>query len=48
MAVTITVKVRCVGCKATKDVAPGDYGMDPPMCDRCYMPMVAISAKSKP
>ena len=41
------VVAQCIQCKKTKkvyagDVAPGDM----PMCDDCYMPMVAKSASS--
>jgi hypothetical protein len=35
--------VKCVGCKATKD-ASDHRGADPPMCDRCYMPMLPVKA----
>jgi hypothetical protein len=41
------VVAKCIGCGKTKkvyanEVAPGDY----PMCDVCYMPMVAKEAHS--
>jgi hypothetical protein len=44
----ISVKVRCVQCKATRnikagEVAPGDH----PMCTQCYMPMVPSEARAK-
>ena len=44
-----TVRVECVACKARKDIGPGDVapGMIP-MCDKCYMPMVAVSARVQP
>lgn len=38
------VTVRCIGCKSTKVV--GREQRDQPMCDKCFMPMVAVSAKS--
>ena len=38
-----TVKVKCVGCGATKEVGPQS---DTPMCDKCFAPMVAVSASS--
>jgi hypothetical protein len=42
-----TVKVKCIGCGATKEVCAGEIPKDEvPMCDSCFMPMVAVSAKS--
>jgi hypothetical protein len=39
------VTVECVGCKRRKDIGPGEVsGIGVPMCDHCYMPMVAVSA----
>ena len=44
-AVTVKVKVRCVQCKATKEVGPGDVPEgEMPTCDQCHAPMVAVSA----
>jgi hypothetical protein len=42
----VVVKVKCVQCGTVKDIhsgeiAPGDH----PMCERCFMPMVPVSAK---
>lgn len=42
----IKVTVKCVGCGAKKEIGPGEVGAnDVPMCDKCLMPMVAMSAK---
>lgn len=38
------VTVKCVQCEATKQVG---LGQDQPMCDTCFMPMIAVSAKVK-
>lgn len=40
----VIVKVKCVSCKATKDVGPGQ---EQPMCDVCYMPMLVVEVSSK-
>jgi hypothetical protein len=41
------VKVRCVVCKATKEVGPNDVAPgDHPMCDKCMSPMVPVNATS--
>lgn len=46
---TITVTVQCVACKARKEIVAGDVSPDSvPMCDRCYNPMVAVSATAEP
>jgi hypothetical protein len=45
---SVTVRVECVQCRSQKDIGPGD--VEPgsvPFCDKCYMPMVAVSAKAK-
>ena len=44
-----TVKVRCIGCGATKEVRANEipHG-EVPMCDKCFMPMVAVSAQVNP
>lgn len=44
------IKVRCVGCGATRNVDDEESAKltkdkDVPMCKACYMPMVAVSAK---
>jgi NAD-dependent SIR2 family protein deacetylase len=46
---TLKVKVRCITCKATKDIDEAEAARlteqrSIPMCDACYMPMVAVSA----
>lgn len=38
------VKVKCIGCGATKEVGPQS---DVVMCDKCMNPMVAVSATAK-
>lgn len=42
---SVSVKVRCVGCGATKDIGPGEIPAgDQPMCDIDFMPMVPVKA----
>ena len=44
----ITVIVKCVSCGAKKEIKPGEVAKnDVPMCDKCFMPMVAIKAKQR-
>lgn len=39
------VTVRCVACKSTREIGPGEVAADDvPMCERCFMPMFAESA----
>jgi len=39
------VIAKCVGCGAEKKIYAGDVpDGDTPMCDKCFMPMVAVSA----
>lgn len=40
---TIKIKVKCVGCHQVKEV--GEEQKEQPMCDKCFMPMMAMSAK---
>jgi hypothetical protein len=41
----VRLTVRCVACKAARQIAPGEVPDDEmPMCDKCFMPMVAESA----
>jgi hypothetical protein len=45
---TVRVRVECVRCKARKDIGPGDVSPGLiPMCVKCYMPMIAVSATRK-
>lgn len=45
---TGTVKVKCPQCKATRDIAPGEISeSDYPMCDKCCLPMLPVSASTK-
>ena len=40
------VTVRCVRCKTTRDIGPGEIPKGSyPMCDRCYMPMTPVEAR---
>ena len=40
---TVKVTVRCVSCKRTKIVEPGDIPKDDvPYCDYCFMPMATV------
>jgi len=48
-AVTETVVVvRCVRCKAEREVHAGGDPDDVPMCERCFSPMVAVRAIRRP
>lgn len=42
---SITVKVKCVGCGVSKVV--GEEQKELPVCGVCLLPMVAVSAESK-
>jgi hypothetical protein len=43
-----TVTAKCVGCGKTREIGPGEIPKgDQPMCDECYMPMVAVSAQAR-
>lgn len=42
----VVVKVKCVQCRTVKDIHAGEIALrDYPMCERCFMPMVPVSAK---
>ena len=41
----VLVKVRCVGCGATKEVRATDIA-DVPICDMCFMPMATVSVRT--
>jgi len=44
----ITVIAKCVNCGATKEISANEIKIgEVPMCDKCYMPMVAEKAKIK-
>lgn len=38
------IKVKCVGCGAIAEVGEGQKEM--PMCDKDFMPMIAVEAKN--
>lgn len=40
------IKVKCVQCNETKEV--NEEQKEQPICDKCFMPMLAISAKGNP
>lgn len=43
----VTVRVRCVGCGAKRDIKPGEVPAgEVPMCTKCYSPMVVVSSTS--
>lgn len=43
----VVVIVKCVGCGTIKEIKPGEIPKDEvPMCDKCFMPMVAERAKT--
>lgn len=43
------VKARCVMCSNERVIAAGEVPRDDmPVCDKCYGPMVAVSAKATP
>ena len=42
MKTIVKVICKCVGCGAKKEVGTGEVSKgEVPMCDKCYMPMVA-------
>lgn len=41
----IKITVKCIGCGFKKEV--GKEQKDMPMCDKCFMPMVAEKAELK-
>lgn len=45
---TTTVTAKCIGCGKKRKIAPGEIPKDDvPMCDKCFLPMVAVSAETK-
>jgi len=40
----LKITVRCIGCDAVKTV--GREQREQPMCDECFMPMIAESASA--
>lgn len=46
--VETVVIAECVACKARKEIHAGEVREhDMPVCDKCYSPMVAVSARAK-
>jgi hypothetical protein len=44
---TMQVTARCIGCKATREIGPGEVPEgEMPMCSACFLPMVAERASS--
>ena len=41
----IKIKVKCIECGKIKEV--GEEQKDQPMCDKCFVPMIAIKAELK-
>ena len=42
------VIAKCTGCGKKREIKAGEIPKgDHPMCSECYMPMVAVSAKTK-
>ena len=45
---TIVVIAKCVGCGAKKEIHAGEIKpREVPLCDICYMPMIAEEAINK-
>ena len=43
----IKIKAKCVCCGEVKEIKEGDIkNGDHPMCDKCFSPMVAVSASN--
>jgi hypothetical protein len=40
----LKITVRCIGCKAEKVVGPEQ--VEQPVCQNCWLPMVAESARN--
>ena len=41
-----TVTAKCVGCGHRQEIKPGEVKADDvPICPKCYMPMIAESAR---
>ena len=48
LKIMVTIIVKCVGCGTKKEIKPGEVASnDVPMCSKCFMPMVAVKAKSR-
>lgn len=44
----VVVVAKCIGCGKKRDIRAGEVAPgDMPMCDECFMPMVAEKAKTK-
>ena len=44
----VVVTARCVGCGHERDIQAGEVAPDDmPMCERCFMPMIAAHARAK-
>jgi hypothetical protein len=46
------ITAQCVGCKAKREIDDAESErltaeMSVPICDKCFMPMVAVAAKAK-
>ena len=45
---SLTLIAKCVGCGKKREIKPREVlPGDQPMCDECYMPMLAESVKTK-
>ena len=41
----VTVTVECVGCKARREIDPGEIpSSEMPYCEKDYLPMIVVSA----
>lgn len=46
MGIKVVVVAKCVGCGNKREIGPGEVPKgDVPICEKCFMPMVAESAK---
>ena len=44
---TPSVTVQCVGCRARREVGPGEVPLgEVPLCGLCLLPMVAVKASA--
>ena len=44
----LVVVAKCIGCGAKREIRPFEIEEgDMPMCERCFMPMVAEKAKAR-
>jgi hypothetical protein len=47
-AYKVTVTAECVQCGARREIGPGEVDPgDVPFCEKCYMPMVCVSATAR-